>query len=157
MSNEARHFFGAFIDVEVLPVNYELRVQLCDNGHATKTKFCPQCGLPVHEQCIMQRRYPTDHYELLDDDLADTLADTTPHALHGTGHIVLRANIGTHTVWMEIDRYTQDEKMQAFPTDAEQAVMKTALMAFPAVQALQEHPQVFSVTVWCGYVDDSEY
>lgn len=157
MSNETTHFFGAFVDVTVLPVDYELVVHQCASGHTAKTPFCPQCGLPVRELCIAQRRYPADHYELLDDDLADTLTDTTPRDMYGKSHIVLRANIGTDTVWIKVDRYTHSKPLIAFPTDAEQAAMKAALLAFPAVRALQDHPQVASVTAWCGYVEDSEY
>lgn len=157
MGNETTHFFGAFVDVEVRATDYELIAHNCVNGHKARTPFCPQCGQPVNELRIPQQRYTTDHYELLDDDLADTLDDTTPPEIHGNGHIVLRANQGRRTVWMEIDRHTTGEMMRAFPTDAEQEAMKTELMAFRAVKALQEHSQVVGVTVWCGYVEDSEY
>jgi len=159
MSNETTHFFGAFVDVEVRPHDYEMIVRNCINGHKTQLSwaFCPVCGDPIIEQSIAQRRYATDHYEMLDEDLADTLADTTPQDMYGKGHIVLRANILTDTVWLEVDRYTQGENMKSFPSDAQQQAMKAALMAFPAVKALQDHPQVASVTAWCGYVEDAEY
>jgi len=164
MANETTYFFGAFMDVEVLPHDYELIVRQCPNKHFVQMswEYCPVCGELIIEQSIAQRRYTTDHYELLDDYLAETLTDTTPRDMYGTGHIVLRSNIDgdivwMKTVWLEIDRYSSGLPVLSFPTDAEQEDMKRHLMAFPAVRALQNHPQVASVTVRCGYVEDAEY
>jgi len=162
MANETTHFFGAFVDVEVRPHDYELTVRQCPNKHFVKMSwgYCPVCGEEVIEQNIAQRRYATDHYELLNDDLAETLTNTTPRDMHGCGHIVLRSNFVDgmiQTVWLEIDRHSNELPVRSFPTDAEQEAMKAALMAFPAVQALQDHPQVASVTARCGYVEDAEY
>lgn len=162
MSNEITHFFGAFVDVEVRARDYELTVRQCPNSHYTKMSwaFCPVCGELIVEQSIAQRRYATDHYELLDDDLAETLTNTTPRDMYGTDHILLRSNFVDsllQTVWMEIDRHSSVLPVRSFPTDAEQEAMKAALMAFPAVRALQDHPQVVSVTARCGYVEDAEY
>lgn len=155
--NEIRHFLGAFVDVVVKVVDYDLTVRQCANGHAIKTAFCPTCGQPVQERLIRQQRYVTDHHELLDDDLAETLAVITPPALFGTGRIILRANQGTETVWMEVDRFTKGEPIKVFPTDAEQQAMIALLMELPAVRALQEHPQVASLTAMAGYCEDSDY
>lgn len=157
MANVIRHFFGAYLDVEVKIQTYDIVVRMCANGHTANSTFCPACGAAVRETRIQQQRYVTDHYELLDDDFADTLFVITPPERFGTGHVILRANQGTDTVWMEIDdRYT-GETVKPFPTDAEQQAMKAALMALPAVQVLREHPKVASVNVWAGYVEDSEY
>ena len=155
--NEIRHFFGAFVDVVVKVVDYDLTVRECANGHAAKLAFCPTCGQPVQERLIRQQRYVTDHYELLDDDLAETLAVITPPALFGKGHIVLRANQGSDTVWMEVDRSTSGDQIRPFPSDAEQNAMMAALLALPAVRELQAHSQVASLTAMAGYCEDSDY
>jgi len=164
MANETIHFFGAFVVVEMRPHDYELIVRKCPNDHNTALSWgwCPVCGEQIVEQSIAERRYATDHYELLPDYLAETLTDATPRDMYGTGHIVLRSNIDgdivwMKTVWLEVDRHSNGLPVLSFPTDAEQEAMKRYLMAFPAVNALQDHPQVASVTARCGYVEDAEY
>ena len=158
--NETTHFFGAFVDVEVRQINRIRTVRWCDNGHQGNTPFCPQCGKQFYEESVVDMAYPSDCYELLDDYLylADTLKDTTPRAVRGYGHIFLRSNIvGTNTEWLEIDRHTSGIEWRPFPTEAQQNAMKAALLAMPAVKALQAHPAVISVTVHAGYIEDTEY
>lgn len=153
--NETSHFFGAYLDVVTLATNCSLLDRRCSNGHTAKSSFCPTCGNPMIETVIAQQRNITDHYELLDDDLADTLSVITPAGLFGTGRIILRSNQHDGSVWLDIDR--DGVEIKPFPTDAEQEAMKEALLAMPATEALQRHPLVVSVSVLAGYVEDREY
>ena len=155
--NTRDHFFGAYLDVVTLATNYWLFDRRCSNGHTAKSPFCPTCGNPMIETVITQQRNITDHYELLDDDLADTLSVITPAGLFGSGRIILRSNQHDSSVWLDIDRDGAGLEIKPFPTDAEQEAMKAVLLALPAVEALQRHPLVVSASVFAGYVENKEY
>jgi hypothetical protein len=155
--NNRDHFFGAYLDVVTLPTDYLLSDRRCSNGHTAKSPFCPTCGNPMKETVTPQQRNITDHYEILDDDLADTLLGITPIGLFGSGRMILRSNEPDSSVWLDIDRDGAGLEIKPFPTDTEQEAMKATLLAMPAAKALQRHPLVVSVSVLAGYVEDKEY
>jgi hypothetical protein len=102
------------------------------------------------------KRYPTHVYQLLPDGLADTLSVITPAEMFGTGTIIARSNSNAG-VWVVIKGDTIEQSIRVFPTEAEISALIDALASLPAVQALRDHPDVESIKVRAGYVEDSEY
>jgi hypothetical protein len=154
--NKRNHYFGAFLVIQVKEQEFRSASSQCHRGHQDPGPFCRQCGLPVSVEWEAVKRYPTHVYQLLPDGLADTLSVITPAEMFGTGTIIARSNSNAG-VWVVIKGDTIEQSIRVFPTEAEISALIDALASLPAVQALRDHPDVESIKVRAGYVEDSEY
>jgi len=154
--NNRSHYLGAFLVIEVRVRDSQAAYSRCPSGHQDSGPFCRQCGLPVSIEWAPVKEYPTHIYQLLSADDEETLSVITPAHMFGTGTIIASAN-SRAGVWMVIDRDTRGQPIRGFPTSLEIEALKDDLWNLPAVQALREHPDVVSVHVNAGYVEDAEY
>lgn len=157
MSNETRHYFGAFLEIETDATEMQEMRALCPQGHLANTSFCPKCGGNVMMRPVKVVRHPTELYELLPSD-DERLTRITPPSLYGK-KIIAIANTTSAGHWLIVDRFSGDNEVLDFPTEAEIANFKVALETTYAdtIATLRQHPAVLSVTVKAGYVLDTEY
>lgn len=164
MSNETRHYFGAYFEIKTERIE---RISLylgCKNGHRDYSKgnaFCPKCGEKTGSHKEVSMVYPTcivDH--LLGEEYEDILAVITPYSLFGSGTILAISNsIECNSEWLSLDRWGGEIATKPFPTQEEIERMKAELETSYAeiVGALRRSSAVQSVIVKAGYVIDEEY
>lgn len=150
--NNTNHYFGAFLVIQVKEKIFNVEQSMCPRGHKDSGPFCRTCGLPVTVKSAQIKEYPTQIYQLLTED--ETLSVITPIYMFGTNTIIARANSNAGA-WMVINRDTRGEPVRKFPTESEINAFMDALSNLPAVQALRAHPDVVSVSVEAGHVEDA--
>lgn len=157
MSNTTQYFFGAYLEIETVPVEAkEFRLR-CANGHDCKAQysFCPKCAAQVSLRELIFTRNQT-LYELLEGD--EQLTSITPPSLYGK-KILAIANTTRAGHWLVTGRGYDKEEVLDFPTDAEIVSLKAQLSETYAdtITHLRQLPSVKSVIVRAGYVLDQEY
>lgn len=102
------------------------------------------------------RRNPTAVYDIDD---SDRLASIVPQTLDGKGVIFAIANMSRAGNWLYIDQRDAEHEVLEFPTEAEIAALKEALVTEYAadIAGLRASPMVKSVEVCAGYLLDEEY
>ncbi len=158
MSNETRHYFGAYLEIDTAATEVEIGRALCPQGHPVNTSFCPICGGKVKMRPVKVVKHPNSLYELLPND-DEQLTSITPPSLYGK-KIIAIANTTSAGEWLIVGGgWRSDNETLDFPTDAEIANFKSALETTYAdvIAILRQHPAVLSVTVRAGYVLDTEY
>ena len=158
MSNETRHYFGAYLEIDTAAIEMQEMRALCPQGHPiVNGPFCSQCGGKLTMQAVKIVKHPTELHQLLAGD-DEQLTSITPPSLYGK-KIIAIANTTSAGHWLIVDRFSGDNEVLDFPTEAEIANLKAALETTYAdvIATLRQHPAVLSVTVKAGYVLDTEY
>jgi hypothetical protein len=159
MSNETRHYFGAYVEIETAERAVTEFHRACANGHKENRSFdfCPICGAQITTRSFTAMKRPASLYELLRNSDEQLTSITPPH-LYGK-KIIAIANTTSAGEWLIVNRFSGDNEVLDFPTEAEIASLKSALETTYAdvISTLRQHPAVLSVTVKAGYVLDTEY
>ena len=160
--NETRHYFGAYLEIDVKQRVQQEQYRSCKNNHEIQPgDFCPVCGEPVEVKTRSVQEFPVWISDVIGDEWIDVLAHITPPSLYGTGKIIAIGNSSALNdgEWMYIMGNNADIEMKEFPKEREiQKMTKDFETSYRSIiHVLIKSPEVSRIQIKAGYVLDADF